>query len=60
MLAFITGAIRGTSKENLYQESGLESLQLRCWYKKPCSFYKIYKNNKLSLNLSNSTTKFCL
>ena len=24
----ITGAIRGTSKENLYQELGLESLQL--------------------------------
>ena len=29
MLVFITGAIRGASKENLYQESGLESLQLR-------------------------------
>ena len=30
----ITGAIRGTSKEKLYQELGLESLQLRCWYRK--------------------------
>ena len=28
----ITGAIRSTSKEKLYQELGLESLQLRRWY----------------------------
>ena len=26
----ITGAIRGTSREKLYEELGLESLQLRC------------------------------
>ena len=38
-----TGAIRGTSKEKLYQELGLESLQLRCWYRKLGMFYKIYK-----------------
>ena len=36
----ITGAIRGTSKEKLYQELGLESLQLRRWYKKLGMFYK--------------------
>ena len=30
----ITGAIRGTSKEKLYQELGLESLQLGRWYRK--------------------------
>ena len=30
----ITGVIRGTSKEKLYQELGLESLQLRNWYRK--------------------------
>ena len=30
----ITGAIRGTSKEKLYQEIGLEFLQLRRWYRK--------------------------
>ena len=30
----ITGAIRGTSKENLYQELGLESLQQRYWFRK--------------------------
>ena len=40
----ITGAIRGTSKEKLYQEIGLESLQLRRWYRKLGMFYKIFKS----------------
>ena len=40
----ITGAIRGTSKKKLYQELGLESLQLRCWSRKLGMFYKIYEN----------------
>ena len=40
----ITGAIRGTSNENPYHELGLESLQLRRWYRKLGMFYKIYKN----------------
>ena len=40
----ITGAIRGTSKEKLYQELDLESLQLRRWFRKLGTFYKIYKN----------------
>ena len=40
----ITGAIGGTSKEKIYQELGLESLQLRRWYRKLGMFYKIYKN----------------
>ena len=39
----MTGAIRGT-KEKLYEELGLESLQLRRWYKKLGMFYKIHKN----------------
>ena len=39
----ITDAIRGTSKEKRYQELGLESLQLRQWYRKLGMFYKIYK-----------------
>ena len=30
----ITGAIRGTSSEKLYQELGLESLKSRRWFKK--------------------------
>ena len=40
----ITGAIRGASRENIYQELGLESLQLRCWHRKLCLFYKVFKN----------------
>ena len=40
----LTGAIRGTSREKLYQELGLESLQHRRWYRKLCCFYKILKN----------------
>ena len=38
----ITGAIRGNSREKIYQELGLESLQYRRWYRKLCYFYKIY------------------
>ena len=36
-------AIRGTWKEKIYQELGLESLQLRRWYNKLCLFYKVFK-----------------
>ena len=39
----ITGAIRGTSREKLYQELGLESLQKRRWYRKLCYLFKILK-----------------
>ena len=38
----LTGTIRGSSREKLYQELGLESLQLRRWHRKLCCFYKIY------------------
>ena len=44
----LTGAIRGTSKEKIYQELGLESLQICQWYRKLCLFYKIYKNQSPS------------
>ena len=30
----ITGAIRGASREKLYEELGLESLKLRRWFRK--------------------------
>ena len=40
----ITGAIRGASKEKLYDELGLESLQLRHWLRKLCYFYRFYKH----------------
>ena len=41
----LTGVIRGSSRKTLYQELGLESLQLRRWYRELCCSYKIY--NKL-------------
>ena len=44
----IARAIRGTSKEKLYQELELESLQFWGWFRKPCFFYKIYKSNQPS------------
>ena len=40
----ITGAIGGTSREKIYQELSLESLQLCRWYKELCLFYKVFKN----------------
>ena len=40
----ITGAIRGTSKEKIYHELGLESLEKRRWYRKLCCFYKIFRS----------------
>ena len=39
----ITGAVRGTSREKLYQELGFESLQQRRWYRKLCCLFKIIK-----------------
>ena len=38
----ITGAIRGTSREKIYQELGLESLQQRRCYRKLTLFFKIH------------------
>ena len=40
----ITGAIRGSSRERLYQELCLESLKSRWWYRKLCLFFKPEKN----------------
>ena len=40
----VTGAIRGTLREKIYQKLGLESLQLCCLYIKFCLFYKVFKN----------------
>ena len=40
----ITVAIRDTSKEKLYDELGLESVQLHRWFRKLCYFYKFYKH----------------
>ena len=43
----ITGVIRGTSKEKLYQELDFESLQSR-WFRKLSLFYKMIKNESPS------------
>ena len=40
----ITGVIRDSSREKLYQELGLEALQQRRWYRKLCCFYEILKS----------------
>ena len=40
----ITGAIRRSSSEKIYQKLGFESLQQRRWYRKLYSFYKVFKN----------------
>ena len=40
----ITGTIRGSSREKLSQELGLESLQQRRWFRGLCYFFKITKN----------------
>ena len=41
----ITGAICGTSKDQLLEELGLDSLQYSLWHRKLCCFYKILKTN---------------
>ena len=53
----ITGAIRGTSTEKIYQELGLESHKSKCWFKKLCHFYKIF-NDKSSSYLFNLIPNF--
>ena len=49
----ITGATKGTSREKLYNELGLESLDARRWYRKLCYFYQFYvlKQPKYLFNL---------
>ena len=44
----ITGVIRGTSKEKLYNELGLESLQKRRWYEKLSFLYEVIANQSTS------------
>ena len=40
----LTGAIRGSWKEKIYQELGFKSLRARGWYRKLCLFYKVLNN----------------
>ena len=39
----LTGAIRGTSKEKLYDELSLETLEKRRWYRELSYFFKIFR-----------------
>ena len=41
----ISGAIRGTSSDKLFQQLGLASLKSRRWLRKLCIFYKIFMKN---------------
>ena len=43
----ITGAIRGTSKEKLYQDLGLESLRNRRWLRRILIYIKLFRLNCL-------------
>ena len=40
----ITGTIRSTSKEKLYQELGFETMKERGWFRRLCCFYKVVNN----------------
>ena len=44
----ITGAIKDSSKEKLYQELGLESLKDRRWVRKLCYLYKVISSKRPS------------
>ena len=44
--AALTSAIQG-SRENLFQELGLESLKLRRWYRRLYCMYRIMKKKHL-------------
>ena len=39
----MTGSIRGTSVEKIYQELGLESLPKRRWYRKLSHSFRLFK-----------------
>lgn len=40
----IASAKRASSRQKLYEELGLETLQQRSWYRKLCCIYKIHKS----------------
>ena len=44
----ITGAIKGSSREKLYQESGLEYLYQRRWARRLCLLYKVFSTGQPS------------
>ena len=44
----ILGVVRGTSREKLHQDLGLQSLQQRHWYRKLCCLFKVISNHSPS------------
>ena len=58
----ITGAIRGTSKEKLYQELGLETLKERRCYRILRCFFKIFRNQsaKYLFNIIPTSMRPCI
>ena len=44
----VTGAIKGTSREKVYQELGLEYLQQIRWRRRLCLFYKVVSTKLLA------------
>ena len=49
----ITGAIKGSSTEKIYEELGLETLKSRPWYRKMIFLYKVLKNDSPSYLFQN-------
>ena len=63
----ITGAIRGTSKEKLYNELDLKTLKKRRWYRKLCCLFKIFRYkcpkylfNIIPISVSNTTQEILI
>ena len=56
----VTGAIKGTSKQKLYNELGLEYLKDRWWIQRLYFFHKIYnlKSTRYLYNLIPSVNRF--
>ena len=44
----ITGTVRGTTREKLYQEWGFEYLQQRRWHRKHCCLFKVINDQSQS------------
>ena len=51
-LLAISGAVKGSSTERLYQEPGLGSLQIRQWFEKLLSFTKSLKDNPQNIYMT--------
>ena len=55
----MTGAIKGSPTEKLYQELEIEYLRSRRWFRKLCLFYKIILYNNSVMTLQDSVDPLC-